>query len=302
MVRTHWARRPLRAGTGSVSSGGKRRETAGEAVAERFDKGRIHRPQRGRGQTARGQQRAAARGGAAVLRCGGKFAGEGTHAKAGHFLSPSLGKGKAQSVQHGGGHVAGRIGAALRVHARRYAEGRKELQHLCRREGGEGGRGKGGVAKVVLRGGVYVGEIAAAIAGGEQLAPHARLRFEYGGTPARARKRHARRQTGRAAADDDGVVPHSTIPSFFEHLSVGQQRGRVQGARAGGCRGGGARRRSVPRPAMRRSPRRTPDPSSGDSSRPRYRRFHTASRPRRHRSGRRWAAFRRAFPRPSACG
>ena len=51
--------------------------------------------------------------------------------------------------------------------------------------------------------------------------------------PARASE-HARRQAGRAAADDDGVVPHSTIPSIFEHLLVGQQRGRVQGARAGG--------------------------------------------------------------------
>ena len=121
------------------------------------------------------------------------------------------------------------IGAALRVHARGYAEGGEELQHLRRREGGEGGRGKGGVAEIVLRGGVYVGEIAAAIAGGEQLAPHARLRFEHGGTPARARERHARRQAGRAAADDDGVVSHSTIPSF---LSISPSASSVAACRA----------------------------------------------------------------------
>ena len=128
-------------------------------------------------------------------------------------------EGEAQDVHHAVGGIRQGIDPSAELLHRHEAEAAEEVQGRLRRESAEGGQGEvRRLAVVVFGRGAGVGEIAAAVAGGEELAPHALLPLEKGHAARGILRRGERgHHAGGPGADDDDLF-HSNPSSFSAPL------------------------------------------------------------------------------------
>ena len=168
--------------------------------------------QLGRSHAATGHQHAVRLHPAAILRGDFKATAlpHGRNLEFGHDLAAVLRGVEPQAVQHPRRSVAQGIDPAFAIGCARHADGGKEVHRIPWGEGGERGLHIARVAVVVPLACFQVGQIAAAISGGEQLPAHPALLLQQDG-PQPPPGQQARGHQPRSAAADDcnAHVPHS---------------------------------------------------------------------------------------------
>lgn len=112
---------------------------------------------------------------------------------------------QAQRVEHGRGLTGKGVGASRGVGAGEEPERPEEILRVRGGKASEHAFQQRALPAVMRGGDVEIGEIAAAVAGREELFPDAGQSLEDGAAPSRARKQGRRAQSRRTAADDADV-------------------------------------------------------------------------------------------------
>ena len=168
------------------------------------------RAQLRRGQPAAGEQQLRSVSAAPIRRGNAKAVPHGryfAHLKIADQLRARLRRAQTQRVQHARRHIARGIDAPLGVRHAGHAEALKKSDRILR---GKRPQRRAHIPMIALGRHIQIRQIAAAVTGREQLAPHARLLFIYCGFHARPREQARRGQPRRAAAND--ARAHSTMP------------------------------------------------------------------------------------------
>ena len=135
--------------------------------------------------------------------------------RAGEKADVPPGQGEAEHVHHGIGLVGPGIDPSAALRDGVEPQGLEEVQHRVHRVGLQGRADEIGIGAVVAAGmGLAVGEIAAAVPGGQQLAAHPGLALkEQDLVGPRGRRRNGRRHPGGPRADNRDV--HAWPPFLF---------------------------------------------------------------------------------------